>query len=259
MKNAVKLTVLGTRGSMPTSREDMRLFGGETSCYRLEAGDQTLYLDAGTGLFGERFDGPTHILLSHAHLDHLLGLPMCPALTDPEGEVHLYGASRGGLTLEEQVERLFSPPLWPVRLRDFPARVLFHPLTVDMTIGLFRVTPMEGCHPGGSTIYRVEALGKSVVYATDFEHFDNRLEALIRLSADADLLLYDGAYTDEEYALRQGFGHSTAEMGLFVQRESGAKALRIIHHDFRGDDEKLLDTERRLGIRLARQGEVIAL
>ena len=42
------LTVLGSRGSIPVTRQEMREFGGDTSCYLLEARGERLVLDAGT-------------------------------------------------------------------------------------------------------------------------------------------------------------------------------------------------------------------
>lgn len=75
MAGSVTVTALGVRGSMPASGESTRLFGGATSCYRVEAEGRALYLDAGTGLMNDPLDGagPVRILLSHTHLDHILG------------------------------------------------------------------------------------------------------------------------------------------------------------------------------------------
>lgn len=256
----MRVTVLGARGSMPTSDDDKRVFGGATSCYQVEAGGQTLFLDAGTGLANAAFDGaPVHILLTHTHLDHILGLPMCPALLKPGAEVHLYGFARAGLSVADQLARMISPPLWPLRLEAYPADVRCHDLTAPMKLGPFDIAFMESCHPGGATLYRLDACGKRLVYATDFEHTPQGLPALIEFARGADLLLYDGTYTDAEYPRYRGYGHSTAETGLRVQRECGAKRLALIHHDYHNTDAVLMERERRLGVRLARQGEVIAL
>lgn len=255
------LTVLGSRGSIPVTRQEMREFGGDTSCYLLEARGERLVLDAGTGLANASFsqEGPVHILLSHPHVDHLLGLPMFSGLLRKEGEVHLYGQSAGGLSLEKQLERLISPPLWPSRLQDYPARVICHPLCFPLRIGPFTVTGMEGCHPGGCAVLRVSACGKDLVYATDFEHTPLKLRQLTEFAAGASLLLYDAQYTESMYEAKKGFGHSTAEMGLRVYSGSGARQLRFIHHDPQQTDAMLREREQRLGMPFARQGEVIVL
>lgn len=256
----LRLTVLGSRGSIPVSDGQMMLFGGNTSCYQVDAGGETLLLDAGTGLTrAAPADGPVHLLFSHCHADHVLGLMMFPALFQPGREVHLYGRSRAGLSLEQQLRRQISPPLWPVGLEGYPARVICHELEFPLRIGGFTAEGLETRHPGGSLVLKISAGGKSLVYATDFTHIHGEAERLIAFSRDTDLLLYDAQYTPEEFAGRPGFGHSTAETGLEVQRRSGAKKLLLIHHDPHHTDEMLLAREKALAVQFAREGEVVAL
>ncbi len=257
----VRLTVLGCRGSMPAVREDCRLFGGNTSCFIVEAAGETLLLDAGTGILKAELPGsaPLRILLSHPHLDHILGLPMLPAMLQPGREIHIYGQTWGGLSLREQLNRLFGPPLWPARLEDYPASVFCHELAAPLSLGPFQVDSMPSCHPGGSLILKVSACGKSLVYATDFEHTPEGMAALARFARGTGLLLYDGQYTRRQFESRPGFGHSTAEAGLEVQKQSGARRLLLIHHDPGQTDDMLLQRERELSVRFAREGEVILL
>ena len=257
----VRLTVLGCRGSMPAAGKEMLAFGGDTSCCQIEAQGETLFLDAGTGLVNAALpeSRPLHILISHPHIDHLLGLLMFPGLSQPGRKVILYGKTVGGMSLEEQVRHLAGPPLWPATLSQYPADVQFQEACFPLSVGPFRVDAMASCHPGSSLIFRVAACGKRIVYATDFEHTEEKLHELSAFASEADLLLYDAQYTEEEYAVHKGFGHSTAEAGMRVQRESGAKRLLLIHHDPRHTDDFLRRRELALGIRYARQGEVIRL
>ena len=256
----LKLTILGCRGSLPVAGEDLREFGGNSSCYQLEARGESLFLDAGTGLLHANMPekGPLHILLTHVHLDHVLGLPLFPALLDSSREVVLYG-SPDACTLEEALIRLISPPLWPLPLDRYPARVVFRPLAFPLVLGPFTVTGMRAFHPGGSVVFRVEACGKSVVLATDFEHTEEKITELAAFASGADLLLYDTQYTGEEYASRRGFGHSTVQAGLRILRESGAKRLLPVHHDPAHTDAFLREQEAALGVPFAREGEVIRL
>ena len=121
------------------------------------------------------------------------------------------------------------------------------------------IEDMPSCHPGGSLIFKVSACGKSIVYATDFEHTEEKTRELTAFAAGADLVLYDAQYTEEEFSVKKGFGHSTAEAGKRVQRESGAGRLLLIHHDPRHTDDFLKKQEKTLGVRYTRQGEVIRL
>ena len=177
----------------------------------------------------------------------------------------IYGRSREGETVERQLRHLFSRPLWPVGLRDYSGiKIVCHELEGEIKAGPFRITWMESQHPGGAVNYRVDAGGKSIVLATDFEHSKGSEERLVAFSKDADLLLYDGQYTEKEYPTFRGFGHSTPETGLQVFRKSGAKRMRIVHHAPDATDEELNRRERLLKAQepntgFARQGEILEL
>ena len=251
----MRITVLGCRGSMPMVQKEMQEFGGDTSCYQVESQDEFLFLDAGSGLTHASLPEhkPIYILISHPHVDHLLGLPMFPGLYQRDRKVILYGTAAGGLSLEEQVTRLMGPPLWPVALYQYPADVQFQEICFPCFIGPFTIESMPSCHPGGSLVFRVSSGGKSIVYATDFEHTEEKMRELSVFAAGTDLLLEDvsGIRT------KGSFGHSTAEAGKRVQLESGAGRLLLIHHDPRHTDDFLKKQEKALGVQFARQGEVI--
>src|SRR6266516_2038740 len=81
---AYTVTFWGTRGSIPTPGAHTARYGGNTPCVAVEgAGGQLVILDAGTGIralglkLAERNNGAVQaeILLSHAHWDHIQGLP----------------------------------------------------------------------------------------------------------------------------------------------------------------------------------------
>ena len=119
--SAFQLTVLGARGSMAGDREDCAIFGGDTSCYQLEAGDETFFLDAGTGLLRAPayYPKPPVILLSHLHLDHLAGLGMFPGISNPHQRPRVYVPfCQTKEAAVQTMDRLFSPPFWPLRLQE---------------------------------------------------------------------------------------------------------------------------------------------
>ena len=79
-----------------------------------------------------------------------------------------------------------------------------------MKIGDVSVESFPLNHPQGAYGYRIEAGGKSIVYATDLEHGDAQLDRILRdYASGADVLIYDAQYNDEEYASHRGWGHST--------------------------------------------------
>ena len=259
----MKITILGVRGSIPTDGPEFCEYGGATACILVEADGQAIYLDAGSGLLRAPNTGSAEvsILLSHSHMDHILGLPLSPVLLSDK-TLDLYLQEREGLSAREQLERLMAPPLWPVGVEKYPSEVIFHDLKLPMQIGGVQVSGMESNHPGGSTIYRLDFDGRSMVYATDYEHTEEKQKELAAFAHDTDLLLYDAQYTEEEYARMKGFGHSTVAEGLKVLEQSGAKRIMFVHHDPRHSDAKLREMENALTeprASFAKAGEVFEI
>lgn len=263
-RDLFQLTVFGARGSMTASGTEYSVFGGATSCYLAEAGGESIFLDAGSGLIGAptRFAGTPVILLSHLHLDHILGLGMYPRLAAKGLRTRLYMPAETGSQALNLLNGIYSPPYWPLSLTEYAGELEVEPLRLPFRIGEVLVEGIRGRHPGDSMIFRLSFGGKSLVYATDFEHDDESLSKLADFARNTDLLLYDGQYMNGEYEGHRGFGHSTAEVGIALKERSGARRLLLIHHDPGRKDRELLDAERRLGrtdIRFARQGERITL
>lgn len=250
MDNKFSLTVLGTRGSMPVEGKNFALYGGATSCYRVLAGNEEIYLDAGSGIVGAKAlpNSRVTILLTHMHLDHIIGLPFFSTLTEKGRPIDIYAGKHSGLFNKEAIDRVFSPPFWPCKIGDYPAQVNFHDLaevTGEMIIGDVKIKMIEGTHPQGATIYRLERGGKSIVYATDFEHYSEGCAALAEFATDCDLLLYDAQYNEIEYEACRGYGHSTPEEGLKIATKACVKNLVYVHHapNRTDDDLKQMDAK----------------
>lgn len=260
----MRVTVLGARGSTPVSGSDFSVFGGNTSCYLVEAGETSLILDAGSGLINApvTFAHPPAILLSHLHVDHLLGLGMYGRITQPEATTMIYVPASDAQDAQDSLAHLYAPPLWPVQLHSYSGNLTIDALPRAMRYGEIQVETMSGNHPGGCVCIKLRFVRKSVVYATDFEHGVEASTRLAEFSRNADLLLYDAQYDEDDYEAHRGFGHSTAREGIKLMERCGAKRLLLIHHDPRSTDETLLGRERALGCqqaRYAREGETIEL
>ncbi len=276
MNTTFKLTVLGARGSMAVCRQDCLIYGGNTSCYLVEAGEETIFLDAGSGLINAPLDFPKapHLLLSHLHLDHLLGLGMYPRMLMKGKTTTIYVPSGErdpeSVSSEEAAEKLnilYGPPFWPLSLESYAGDVHIKAFPQTLALGEVEVTTMPGSHPGGSLVIKVAYHGKSLVYATDFEHglrSGGRLaeDDLAAFAKGTDLLLYDAQYTAAEYENKKGFGHSTAGKGIEVMQKSGAKKLLLVHHDPSTTDSAIKEKEAFLDhgrMHYAKEGETITL
>ena len=256
----MRVTFWGVRGSIPTPGPETVGVGGNTSCVEIRAGRNLLVFDGGTGLrlLGKRLlkEMPldAHLFFSHVHWDHIQGFPFFDPAFVPGNVINLYGGNNVSRTLEETLAGQMDHPSFPVHLTEMGARMNFH--DVDdrrpIEIGDAKITAARGNHPNGVWAYRVDHGGRSVVYATDTEHYAVIDQRLLKLADGADVLIYDSQYTPEEYAgtagtggPKLGWGHSTFEEAVKLSKAAGVKKLVLYHHDPMQSDAAVAEKERR--------------
>jgi phosphoribosyl 1,2-cyclic phosphodiesterase len=248
------VTPFGVRGSLAAPGPATARYGGNTSCVRVTGSDgSVLVLDAGTGIRSLGLALPRELrrvdlLLTHLHMDHIIGLGFFGPLYDPAMEVHIWGPASATLSLEARLRRYLAPPLFPVMLRDLPCRLeMHHTGRGRFSIGPFRVRAARICHPGATVGYRIETDQAALVYLPDHEPalgarvfpLDPEWTSGFDLAEGADLLLHDAQYTREEYPRHVGWGHSTIHDALAFARLAGVKHLALFHHDPARDDAAL--------------------
>ena len=246
------VTYLGTRGSITTNAKDTA-YGGNTPSVLVQEGNDMLIFDAGSGIrrIGDQLieDLPPviHLLLTHLHMDHIQGLGFFKPFYHPGATVHLWGPS-GSSSLAKRLNRYLSPPLFPVRLRDFSCNLVLHEVPMKpFEIGAFRIKGTYICHPGPTLGYRVSGQHATMTYIPDHEPAlgvrDYPLAAEwtsgYDLAKDTDLLIHDAQFSHEEYQTRQGWGHSSYQHALKFAELTRAKKLALFHHDPTHDDHEL--------------------
>jgi len=224
--------------------------GGNTSCLEVRLpGGEVLIVDGGTGarqlgltLAAEASVKPTHLhlFLTHFHWDHIQGLPFFHPLYSKENSVTFYSMKAPEET-REILEGQMYVPYFPVDFRFLPARRNFVSVSGqtfrfgEVEVGNFPLHHPQGCH-GFSFSYR----GRKLVFASDLEHGDPDLDAiLLEVAHNADILIFDAQFTPEEYEKRRGWGHSTWFQATEVAKKAGAKKLLLFHHDPAHSDEEL--------------------
>jgi phosphoribosyl 1,2-cyclic phosphodiesterase len=242
----------GVRGSINASGRSFQEFGGHTACVEIRCGDRLFIIDAGSGLgalggaLGDDAPDEIDILLSHLHLDHVIGLPFFRPL-HLRRSVRIHAGNLGGESPREALDRLFSPPLFPLRLDQIDPAVSFHGFRAGETLHLPDGARVETCvldHPSGSTGYRFDHGGRSVCYISDVEHGERwPAPELVRFARGADLVIYDAMFTQEQYPACKGWGHSTWEAGVALCRAAGVGALAIFHLHPAHDDVHLRGVE----------------
>ena len=236
----LRIRFWGTRGSTCASGPQFVEFGGHTACVEIRCGERLFIVDAGTGIAALGAElGPTapetiDILFSHLHLDHVGGLPFFkPALLSRTRVIRTYCGNLDGDSAMAPLERLFSPPLFPVRLGQLPAQFEHTGFKAGETLTFEDGAVVQTHslnHPGGATGYRFSHGGRSVCYISDLEHSepwpDPDLMAFVR---NTDLMIYDGMFSENEYPNCRGWGHSTWHKGVELAQAAGVKALAIFH------------------------------
>jgi ribonuclease BN (tRNA processing enzyme) len=159
----MKLTILGCSGGIGSGRH--------TTCFRV---DDDILIDAGTGITSLSLDellAIDHVFITHAHLDHVLGLPL---LLDAVGERRSAPLVVHALpeVLDVLSAHLFNWHLWP-DFRVIPSAdgpwVRFEPLPMGDSLTLAERTfkPLPVNHVVPACGLQVSVAGDSLVFSGD--------------------------------------------------------------------------------------------
>jgi len=248
----------GTRGSIATPGQATIKYGGNTACTEVRCGEQLLILDAGTGirvlgvsLLREFQQRPIkgHIFVGHTHWDHIQGFPFFAPAFNPSNEFAIYSLHGAEKPLDKVFRGQMDSDYFPVLLSDMKAHLEFCELESEVHLGETQVSYIFLNHPGLAVGFRISFAGRSLVYISDHENYGrlapggpspNPMDLEIaRFAENADLLISEAQYTEEEYAQKKGWGHSTFLDALERAAQAKVKRLAIFHHDPSHDDEFL--------------------
>ena len=284
----------GVRGSYPTPRVGAGQVGGETTCLEMRYGHRILIIDAGSGAIGlgeelmrladtapgQQLD--VTLLFTHAHHDHLCGLPFFAPLYDSRFHVRFFGPDLANMRFGDIIAGYMRAPYFPVDFHALPSRRTLHSLRDGDRL----VIPADGeprivvpsvlddashdelraslrddlvvdalfsrLHPAdGTMVYRVSAGAARLVFATDVEIGAPSAcgeRRLVEFARDADALVHDAQYSEEDYhgsSPKRGFGHSTPAMAARIARDACVGRLVLFHHDPHYSDEAVMELQRR--------------
>ena len=250
----MRIKLWGTRGSVPSPGPETVRYGGNTSCVQVTLSDgRLIVLDAGTGIRNlglalGRSSGHVDILLTHLHLDHIQGLMFFSPLFNRDAEITIWGPIAAGGTLQDRIARYLSAPLTPVELRELPCRPDFRVCpTSEWEIGKARIRADAVNHRGPTLGFRITEGGHTLCYLPDHEPalvgpldgMSSRWISGYGLAREADLLLHDSQYTDDEYLSHLGWGHSSLSDALRFASRAGARRTLLFHHDPLHSDDQL--------------------
>ena len=257
---SLTLRFWGTRGSIPSPGPSTVRYGGNTPCVELRTADGWLIiLDAGTGIrelgrsLLERARGGKvagDIFLTHAHWDHIQGIPFFAPLFMKGNHFTIWGSQSLETSIDRVVRDQMSPTVFPVTFEELDARIDFQELSDQPTTGNgYEVSAMPVRHPGGALAYRFtngNADARALVYVSDNElnpaaRYDDRpgwRERFVAFTHGASVLVHDTMYTVDEYDSYVGWGHSTYTDAVELAIEAEVEQLVLFHHrPERTDDE----------------------
>ena len=249
----MRVTFHGVRGSVPTPGPSTVRYGGNSACVEAILADGTLIiLDGGTGIRGlgqrllqEGFAGRIHLLITHPHWDHIIGLPFFGPVYRKETRMTLYTYGQRW-TARDGRPLLFDGERFPVRVTDLPLQFeVVEPESDEIRIGSARVRRIPLNHPGGSDGFRLDDEdGASLCYVTDNELFPPTAPTthpadLARFASGAGLMIHDAQYLASDMPAKKGWGHSQVGEVLDLGRQAGIGALALYHHDPERDDDAL--------------------
>jgi len=249
----MKIKFYGVRGSLPTCGKEFQRYGGNTTCFCItrETENRMVIIDAGTGIRqlgkeliaqGRKMEDIS-LSFTHFHWDHIQGLPFFAPAYDKNQKitVRVMGEKRKLTDLKEIFSRQMQKEYFPVELDTMGAKFDFLNFGDKETFYGAKITAVPQHHkfPGGSYGLRIEDKSGVIVVCTDVEHINGIDQNIVKLARNADVLIHDAQYTDDEHELYKGWGHSTWRQAVEVARLAGVKLLILTHHDPDHDDDFL--------------------
>lgn len=230
-------------------------YGGNTPCIEVRTPEIKLIVDGGSGLRNLGYElmkgpcaqgqGEVHILFTHFHWDHLMGLPFFTPIFIPGNKIHVYAVQP---ELPEVFATVFKKPFFPVPLQGLGAKIFYHSLEPRKPIefGRIKVTPYQLDHPDPCWGYKFECGGKVYSHCVDTECKRVTRDELgpdLPLYQGVDLMTFDAQYTLIETIEKVNWGHAASWLGLDIAMREGVKEIVFMHHDPASSDEKIATVE----------------
>lgn len=240
----MKIEFFGVRGSIAAPGPSTVKYGGNTPCVFIELDNgELLVLDAGTGIrkLGAKLftsDRRVNVLLSHGHWDHIQGYPFFAPIYQKDREIRVFTCDAGE---HQQLCSLFNQmdgAHFPIAANTLPSNSQCIMNEQENFLEHYHVTlkKMPINHPGGGCAFRIEENNLSCVYVTDNELFPpyktaTSYDQWVEFCQDADVLIHDAQYLEEDLPLKHGWGHSLVSQVQQLALDANVKSLFLFHHD----------------------------
>ena len=295
-----RLKFWGTRGSISVPDPGTLRYGGNTTCVEVRADGEIIVLDAGSGIrpLGNALEKEfasqpirLSLLITHAHWDHIQGLPFFAPAYEKKNEICVCGYDGVDVSFGEIMAEPMKAPFFPIAMRELSASIDIKKLTeMEFCLGKVQVRARFVNHPGVCAGYRVFTSAGSIAFLPDHEPFrflhsakandmspeqakktaEEQRIGLVEFLHGSDILILDAQYTDTEYESHVGWGHGSISGAVSLALDAKVRRLLLFHHDPSHDDTKvnaMVDDARRIAresgneleVDAAREGEELVL
>jgi phosphoribosyl 1,2-cyclic phosphodiesterase len=244
------ITCWGARGSIPVSGDEYIRYGGDTTCLEIRTkDDEIIIIDAGSGIrrLGNRLISENRfhytMLFTHAHWDHIMGFPFFRPIYSKKTRITMFGCPFAQASVKHMISKIMAPPNFPVNFEDIRADIDYHEACeMVFTLHSMTIAPIPLSHPNQGVGYKFVEDGRSFVFLTDnelaFKHPGGAdFQQYRDFSADADLLIHDAEFTEEEYKKTRTWGHSVYTDALSLALEARVQKFGLFHHNQERSDE----------------------
>ncbi len=248
-KGEITVQFWGARGTLPVPGKQTTRYGGNTNCISLNIAQNHFFIfDAGTGIkeLSNYILRTIHhpitakIFLSHPHYDHINGIPFFVPLYLKDNQFEFFGTQHANTGIEKLIADQMDGVYFPITISEFAAKLIFRDLKEEtFYIDDVEVQTIFLTHPGKCLGYRIHYLDKLFCYVTDNEIYPKEspqydetiVNRLVDFITDADVLIMDATYSDEEYFKKIGWGHSCVSSVVEIAHHAHVKQLCLYHHD----------------------------
>ncbi len=197
---------------------------GHTSILIESSRGERVLLDAGEGVyfmlkrFGYDIEDIDYVIITHAHGDHILGLP-----TLVQMRIHSRLEKLCIITLNEAVEavKTILRVTGYNNAENFVEIIELEPYR-ELYIEGYKITFIEAPHTIPAVSVKVDVDGKCIVYSGDTIYNPK----LIEFARKCNLLIHEASdYSQEAYK----YGHSSYQDAIKVAAEANADTLALVH------------------------------
>jgi ribonuclease BN (tRNA processing enzyme) len=208
-------------------------------------------VDAGSGMrnlgdkIAEEKVNAIDLFFTHAHWDHMMGLPFFSPLFKKGFSITIHGCPFTAPSYRHLLKDLMSAPHFPVELKEVAAKLRYDKVCAQpVRIGSMVITPIYISHPNGGLGFRFDENGVSFVFLTDNElqHIHPgglSFEEYVSFSENADLLIHDAEFTPKDYHRNRSWGHSRYTDVVKLAVAAGVKRLGLFHLNQRKTDNDI--------------------